>query len=76
MGRFKMPPSSGSGDVIYRDKRLRLEYRLDTGARMISCDFRDFHEGKTLYCEITLEQPMMDTIAVATPWKGRKAFLL
>lgn len=74
MGKMNMPVSSSSGDVCYRDKRLRLEYRLDADRRMISCDFKDFYKGKPFYCEITLEQPEMDTIVTATPWSGKKAF--
>ena len=74
MGKMKMPLSSSSGDVIYRDKRMRLEFRVDSGRRMISCDFKDFYEGKPFYCEITLDQPDMDTMTIATPWSGKKAF--
>ncbi len=74
MGKMNMPSSSERGNVSFRDKRLRLEYRIDENKRIISCDFRDFYRGKPFYCEITLEQPEMDTIVTATPWSGRKAF--
>ena len=74
MGKMKMPASASKGDIIYRDKRMRLEFRVDAGRRMISCDFREFYQGKPFYCEITLEQPDMDTMAIATPWSGKKAF--
>mgnify|MGYP001623903596 CR=1 FL=1 len=39
-----------------------------------SCDFKDFYEGKPFYCEIALDQPDMDTMTIATPWSGKKAF--
>ena len=74
MGKMKMPSSSSKGDIIYRDKRLRLEFRVDSGRRMISCDFKDFYQGKPFYCEIALDQPDMDTMTIATPWTGKKAF--
>ena len=74
MGKMKMPSSSSKGDIIYRDKRMRLEFRVDSGRRMISCDFKDFYEGKPFYCEIALDQPDMDTMTIATPWNGKKAF--
>lgn len=74
MGKMKMPPSSSKGDTVYKDKRMRLEFRVDSGRRMISCDFKDFYEGKPFYCEITLDQPDMDTMTIATPWSGKKAF--
>lgn len=74
MGRMHMPASSGWGDVIYKDKKLRLEYRVDAGRRQISCDMKDFWKGKPFCCEVTLEQPEMDTIVTAAPWKGKRTF--
>lgn len=74
MGKLNMPESSEKGNTLYRDKRLRLEYRVEDGCRMISCDFRNFHDGKPFYCEITLEQPEMDSMSIVTPWQGKKAF--
>ena len=74
MGKMKMPASSAEGDIIFRDKRLRLEFRVERGKRMISCDFKDFCQGKPFYCEITLEQLRMDSIVMATPWADKNAF--
>ena len=74
MGRMKMPASSEKGTVQYRDKRLRMEFRVEDGKRTISCDFKEFYMGKPFYCEIALDQPEMDSITMATPWAGRKAF--
>ncbi len=74
MGKMKMPASSSEGNVIYRDKRLRLEFRTERGKRMISCDFKDFYQGKPFFCEIALEQLGMDSIVMATPWQGKNAF--
>lgn len=74
MGKMKMPPSSESGNILYKDKRLRMEFRKEGSRRFISCDFKNFWKGKPFYCELSLEQPEMDTLAVATPWKDKKAF--
>ena len=74
MGRMKMPASSENCVTEYRDKRLRMEFRAEDGKRTISCDFKDFFQGKAFYCEITLDQPRMDSIAMATPWQKKKAF--
>lgn len=74
MGKMKMPSSSGSGNIVFHDRRLRMEFRVEPGKRMISCDFRDFDQGKPFFCEISLEQPDMDTMNIATPWKGKNAF--
>ncbi len=74
MGKMGMPSSSESGKTVYHDKRLRMEFAVEDGKRKISCDFKDFYKGKPLYCEITLEQPDMDSVVTATPWTGKKAF--
>lgn len=74
LGKMKMPYSSSKGNTVYKDKRLRMEFRPEKGRRMISCDFKEFYNGKPFYCEITLEQPEMDTLVIATPWEGKRAF--
>ncbi len=74
MGKMNMPSSSSKGNIVYRDKRMRLEFRVDSGRRLISCDFKDFCQGKPFYCEIALDQPEMDTMTIATPWKKGKSF--
>lgn len=74
LGKMKLPSSSDQGITSYKDSRLRLEFRVEKNRRMISCDFKDFYMGKPFYCEITLDQPVMDSLVIATPWEGEKAF--
>ncbi len=74
MGKMKMPPSSSQGDVIWKDKRLRMEFRPDAGRRKILCDMKEFWQGKPFYCEITLEQPESDSIVTAASRRGGKTF--
>ncbi|MEE1086939.1 MAG: DUF2804 domain-containing protein [Schaedlerella sp.] len=72
MGKFNMPPTSEKGDVVYKDKKLYLEFKLKEGKRIIKCDFKEFYKKKAFYCKLTLEQPKMDTMVIATPWKEKK----
>ncbi len=72
MGKMHMPSDSSQGDVVYRDKRLHMEYTLEEGQRRIRCKFDKFYQGKTFRCDITLLQPKMDTMVIATPWKEKK----
>ena len=75
MGKLKMPSTSETGNVVYRDKRLYLAFEKTAGKRHIVCQFKNFYEGKTFSCDIVLEQPEMYTIVIATPWKeDKKAF--
>ena len=72
MGKFKLPPTSEKGDTVYHDKRLDMEFRVTEGQRRIVCNFKNFLDGKTFSCDITLAQPEMDTMVIATPWKEKK----
>ena len=72
MGSYNMPNTSKTGDVVYKDKRLHLEFKNMEGKRLIQCRFKNFYEGKPFACKIELEQPPMDTMVIATPWKEKK----
>ncbi len=74
MGNMKMPASSEVGAIVCRDKRLRLEFRKEAGRHFISCDFKNFWKGKPFYCELSLERPEMDMMAIAATWPGKKTF--
>lgn len=69
MGKLKMPSNTAQGSPIYKDKRLSMEFRKSGETRRIACEFKNFYQGKTLVCDITLSQPPMDTMVIATPWK-------
>lgn len=72
MGKLKMPNSSNDGNCIYEDKRLQMKFVVNEGKRRIICNFEKFYEGKTFKCDITLQQPKMDTMVIATPWPDKK----
>lgn len=75
MGKLKMPASTDVGDVKYQDKRLKISYIKSPGSRHIVCDFKNFCDNKDFYCDIILEEPDMDSLVIATPWKeDKKAF--
>lgn len=74
MGKLKMPESSSKGNVRYKDKRLQMQFLKKRGKRRIVCNFDDFYEGKSFFCDITLEQPPMDSMVIATPWDKKHAF--
>ena len=74
MGKMHMPESSSSGDVEFKDDRLHLLYEKSENKRRIICDFKNFKDGKELTAYITLEEPKMDTMVIATPWDKKHAF--
>lgn len=72
MGRLKLPSTSSKGNTRYHDKRLSMKFSVTEGRRRIQCLFKDFWKGKDFACDITLLQPEMDTMVIATPWKEKK----
>lgn len=73
MGKLKLPSDSSKGNTVYHDKRLDMEFIVTPGQRRLICNFKNFLDGKPFHCDITLNQPEMDTMVIATPWdkKGR-----
>lgn len=75
LGKFNLPTTSKEGKTVYRDKRLHMEFKVTEGKRRIRCKFNDFMDKKKFSCDITLTEPRMDSMVIATPWKeDRKAF--
>lgn len=75
MGRMQLPSTSESGNTVFKNDRLQLVFQVKDGKRHILCKFKNFYQGKNFACEVTLDQPEMDTMVIATPWKENpKAF--
>ncbi len=78
-GRLGFPPSSVSGDIVYKDKKISMAFRVKDSRRVITVSAPSFElpDGTLgLQAEIELAQdPEMDTMAIATSWKeNRRAF--
>lgn len=81
LGKMKMPATSSSGDIVYRNEKkgVRMEFWVrDLGGghirRRILANWKSFYEGKPLTCDITLDQPPMDSLVIATPWDKKHCF--
>lgn len=72
MGKFKLSPTSKKGNAFYKDKNLDIKYIISEGQRHITCECKKFLNGKSFKCDITLHQPPMDTMVIATPWLEKK----
>lgn len=72
MGKFTLPSTSAQGDTVYHDKRLDMEFLVTPGKRRLVCEMKNFKDGKTFKCDISLDQPEMDSMVIATPWKDKK----
>ena len=67
MGKMKMPASTSAGNTFYKDKRLRMEFRVESGRRMISCDFKNFMTGKIF----SVRSRWNSRIWTQLPWQRR-----
>ena len=74
MGKLDLPASSESGVTAYSDKRLQMKFEVLDNARHITCHFDNFYKEKPFTCDITLQQPKMDSMVIATPWDKKHAF--
>lgn len=74
LGKFKLPETSAAGDTLYGDKRVQMAFRALPGERRLSCRFERFIGEDALELELTLAQPPMDTMVIATPFHAPRAF--
>jgi hypothetical protein len=74
MGKMHHPETSSDGNIVYDNGRLKMSFVKSEGERRIICEFENFFEGKPFKCDITMKQPDMDTMVIATPWDKKHAF--
>lgn len=74
LGKLHMPKNSTTGNTIYVDKRLKMEFLVEKGVRRIKCDFKKFDGEKDFSCDICMQQPDMETMVIATPWDKPRTF--
>ncbi|WP_312470870.1 DUF2804 domain-containing protein [Neobacillus sp.] len=74
-GKLQLPSSSKVGDVVYRDKRIHIEFLHKGTARRLKCSMKNFDKGKDLLCDINLSDEPKDSMVIATPFaEDPKAF--
>lgn len=71
LGKYGLPSHSDNGNAEFQGKKLMLKYETASGKRMVYCHFQDFYQNQNLDVELTLLQPPMDTMCIATPWKKK-----
>ena len=74
MGKFKLPETSATGDTLYGDKRVQMAFSVFEGERRLSCRFERFLGEDALELELSLAQPPMDSMVIATPFSAPRAF--
>jgi len=69
-GRFHLPRTSETGDIILSEKGLSLSFVKKENKRILKFDYLQFNEGEGIKAELELLQdPKLDTMVIATSWK-------
>ncbi len=74
MGKLHLPADSSSGITKYEDKRLQMSFEAQLDSRELKCHFENFMDDKPLDAHISLAQPDMESMVIATPWNKKHAF--
>ncbi|HHU43958.1 MAG: DUF2804 domain-containing protein [Bacillota bacterium] len=75
MGRMKMPTTSKTGDITFKNKKVDMRFLNDNGKRRLYCDMPYFDKSKGLKADIELYEEPQDSMVIATPFKDdKKAF--
>ncbi len=70
-GRFELPQSAESGDVIYRSKRMALDFIKSPENRHLRCQFNAFDDVRPLYVNLILDEGKSQTFCCASPYKDK-----
>ncbi len=77
MGKYKLGKNSNDGNAKFKNKQMRLSYKTEAAKdgkpmkRYILCQYPNFLDGQDFEAKICLEQPKMESMCIATPWKEK-----
>ncbi len=71
-GRIGLPPASDTGDIVYKSRRVNLEFRHEGENRRLKINFRRFSGKENLECDFLLTEEPKDSMVIATPFAEKK----
>lgn len=75
MGKTGLSSTSKSGKVSFENKKLKVSFSTQNGTRNIKMRYKQFDDGESISCDITLSNEPKDSMVIATPWdEDDKAF--
>lgn len=74
MGKFKMPASSVTGDVVFSNNKVSAKFKNDNGKRNLQFVFKNFKDKKDLIAKIELSCEPKESMVIATPFDKPKHF--
>ncbi|MFW5888968.1 MAG: DUF2804 domain-containing protein [Bacillota bacterium] len=74
-GRFNLPKSINSGDVLFQKKGFVLRFLNEKNRRRLIVEVNNLYKRKNLRVDLSLQKINTDHLTIATPWKENpKAF--
>ncbi len=73
MGKLNLPKTSETGNISYTSKSCDYHIDRDEKGRHFYCKYYKKKTRAELEVDIYLEQPPMDTMVIATPWKEKNS---
>ena len=70
MGKTNMPPSSKTGNVVFRNNKISIEFLHFKNERILKMNYPAFNGSKGIKCYITLSDEPEDSMVIATPWEN------
>jgi len=70
-GKLGMPSSPDTGDLSLHGKKMDFDFEVGDGFRRLTFNCPGFDRGKGAVGQVTLSQPPMDRMVIATPFEGR-----
>lgn len=68
LGRFGLPPDSGTGVSSFQNGRVSFRFEASEGRRSLKARFARFDGKDDLSFEAVLEDEPQDSLVIATPW--------
>lgn len=70
--KFGLGAMVKDGDASCHTKNLDMAFSMVGNGRTISCEYRNFYEGKTFSAELEIKEPDMEAMYIVTPWAEKK----
>lgn len=71
-GKVKLPASSDSGDVVYKNSRVSFEFLHEGDGRRLKVKFKRFKGKEPFECDFYLFEEPRDSMVIATPFVEKK----
>lgn len=67
-GKLGHPPSSKTGDITYKDRKVQIEFLHEEEHRRLKCYMKNFDKRKNFQCDFILTNEPKDSMVIAVPF--------